>query len=282
MGGVLDLVCSLFLLSLLAIMLGGYTARVYKLGRARQARLAGGEGKLLGQPLMEAAYWLMGPVVNGLLAVGATPNGVTVASLLPASAAAVSLALGHFGIAAVFMVMASLCDLVDGVLARRLGITCEAGEVIDATTDRYVEFLILGGLIVHYGPYWPACVLALGALLASFMVSYSTAKAESLQVAPPKGMMRRAERAVYLGAGITFVPVVAWIMPQRLSAQIWFHDLPLLLALALIAVLGNVSAVSRLFKLTALLRQRGQKSRPTSFTTEPLEVPGQTRSRARV
>ena len=41
------------------------------------------------------------------------------------------------------------------------------------------------------------------------MVSYSTAKAEALGVEPPRGAMRRQERAVYFVLGAALVPIVA-------------------------------------------------------------------------
>jgi phosphatidylglycerophosphate synthase len=278
---VLDLGCSLFMLAWLAVMLIGYSARVYFQGRTRHRRLDGGEGKLLGRPLMESAYWLMGPVVNAALAIGATPNGVTLASLLPAAGAAVALGMGHFGIGSVLMAAASLCDLVDGVLARRLGTTSDAGEVVDASTDRYVEFFVIAGLVVHYRSNWWLSLLALATLLASFMISYSTAKAEALLIPPPKGLMRRAERAVYLGAGITFVPVVAWLLPPRLADRLWLHDAPMILAMLAVAVIGNVSAISRTYRLTSILRQRAQ-ARPTSFTSAEADPPvARSRARAR-
>src|SRR4051812_22494575 len=121
MGGVVDHIASLVLIGLLFAMLAGYGVRSYLVGRARQRRLDSGEGKLLGRPLMEAAYWFLNPVADLLLWLGATPNGVTFASLVPAIAAGVAIATGHFGVGAALAIAAGLCDLWDGVLARRLG-----------------------------------------------------------------------------------------------------------------------------------------------------------------
>ena len=268
---VIDLACSTGLLCLLVVMSGGYTIRSYTIGRARQGRLEGGEGKLLGRPLMEAGYWLMGPIVKLLLAVGATPNAVTLGSLVPALGAAVAVATGHFGIAALLAIAAGLCDLLDGVLARHLGTTSDAGEVYDAAADRYTEFFFLGGLAVHYRSVWPLEVLALSAILASFMISYSTAKAEAMNLPPPKGMMRRAERTFYLLAGATFVPIFELLLPDHLRGRMGIHDITILIPLALVAVLGNFSAAMR-FKKTA--RMAHERSKPAAAPAFDPGAPG--------
>lgn len=277
MRGVIDLAASLGLLCLLVLMSTGYTLRAYTIGRARQRRLESGEGKLLGRPLMEAGYWLMGPIVKLLLAVRATPNAVTVGSLVPAAGAAVALATGHFGVGAVLAIAAGLCDLLDGVLARKLGTTSDAGEVYDAAADRYTEFFVLGGLVMHYRTIWWLEALALAAILGSFMISYSTAKAEALALPPPKGLMRRAERAFYVAAGATFVPVVALAMPAAWQTRPELHDLPILIPLALVAVLGNISAVSRFHTIARLARARTQAEPAAPFQPDAGAPPARAR-----
>lgn len=245
-------------------MVGGYTVRAYLIGRARHHRLENVEGKLLGRPLMEAAYWFLSPVTNLLLAIGATPNVVTLASLVPGLGAGVAVAMGHFGLGALLMVIAALCDIFDGLLARRLGVMSDAGEVYDAAADRYMEFFFVAGMVVHYRQLWPLQVLALAAMLGSFMISYSTAKAEALGLPPPKGMMRRPERTFYLGGGATFVPVVALALPADWAARTEIHDLPVLVPLALVAVLGNISAVFRFATIARMARRRTEAAPPTA------------------
>jgi hypothetical protein len=48
---------------------------------------------------------------------------------------------------------------------------------------------------LHSTAYFEETLIALGAIAGSFMVSYSTAKAEALSVEAPRGSMRRSERA---------------------------------------------------------------------------------------
>jgi hypothetical protein len=98
---------------------------------------------------------------------------------------------------------------------------------------------------------WWGMALALGATLASFMVSYATAKAEAMQVRAPRGAMRRTERAVYLTAAIAITPIF-----QALSHDAAWAIAPIAFALALVGVVGNASAVRRLSVVAKALRER--------------------------
>ena len=71
-----------------------------------------------------------------------------------------------------------------------------------------------------------AVTVALVAIIGSFMVSYSTAKAEAMGVKPPRGSMRRAERSVYLyvASGVTSV----WKVYFGDSASPLLHELPII------------------------------------------------------
>jgi hypothetical protein len=87
------------------------------------------------------------------------------------------------------------------------------------------------------------------------MISYSTAKAEALQVSPPKGSMRRPERALYLilGAALSPVTIPYWEATRDFPVAIGH---PMVAALALVAVLSNVSAAERLYAIAKQVRER--------------------------
>ena len=90
-----------------------------------------------------------------------------------------------------------------------------------------------------------ALVVTLLALAGSFMVSYGSAKAEALGVAVPPGVMRRAERAVCLCLATVAMTPWGWLV-ARAAVPAWAAAAPLLAAVGVIAVLGNISAVRRL------------------------------------
>jgi hypothetical protein len=87
------------------------------------------------------------------------------------------------------------------------------------------------------------------------MVSYASAKAEALRLEPPRGSMRRAERAFYLTLGAALTPLFARYAMAHGFAAAWL-DAPMLLAVALVAVVANISAVSRLVKIAQLASAR--------------------------
>ena len=205
---------------------------------------------LVGRGIMDATYWAIEPIVRGLAAIGATPNGLTWSALVLGLGAGVALAFGWFGLATLLATCSTIGDILDGQLARLTNSGSSRGELLDAAVDRYTEFAFLAGLAFTLRDSWWQLALALGAILASFMVSYTTAKAEAMQVRPPRGLMRRHERSLYLIAGIGLVPLVGPILTA--------HDLPYaltsLVSLGVVAVIGNAAAVVRLVRIGRALR----------------------------
>lgn len=205
---------------------------------------------LVGRGLMDATYWAIEPVVRGLAALGVTPNGLTYSALVLGIGAGVAIGLGWFGLGCLLATMSTIGDILDGQVARLTQSGSNRGELLDAAVDRYTEFAFLSGvaLVVRQSPWQLG--LALGALLASFMVSYASAKAEALKVSPPRGLMRRHERSVYLIGGVGFVPL--------LGPTLVAHDLPYvtpcLVGVAVVAVIGNLAAVLRLVRIARALR----------------------------
>jgi phosphatidylglycerophosphate synthase len=187
-------------------------------------------------------------VAGWFVALGISANMVTSFCIALGALAGVLLALGQFGFAAAAMAIASLGDAVDGLVARRSGSVSVGGALLDASGDRYQEFFFLGGLAVFLRESPAALVTTLLALAGSFMVSYSSAKAEALAVPVPPGVMRRAERAVCLSMATALTAL--W---QPFVANKGFPSgteaLPLLVAVSLIAVVANISAVRRLQRL---------------------------------
>jgi phosphatidylglycerophosphate synthase len=222
-------------------------------GTARSERVDKiGGTMLVGRGIMDWAYWLMNPAVRGFAALGVTPNKITFASLALGAGAGVALGFDMFGLACLLATLSTLGDVLDGQIARLTNTGSDKGELLDAAVDRYTEFFFLFGLLVHYRDSVPFMGLTMGAMLASFMISYASAKAEALQLSPPRGLMRRHERAVYLlaGAGLT-----------SLFGD-WLHDrwtelpqsTPELVALAAVAVIGNYAAVARFVRIGRALR----------------------------
>jgi CDP-diacylglycerol--glycerol-3-phosphate 3-phosphatidyltransferase len=253
----MDLACSIALFAALVVMAAAYGVRILSRGRARHERVdREGKSALVGKGAMEMLYWAGQPLATACEKCGISADAVTWSSLGLGLAAAFAFATGHLGLGAALATVGAAADAIDGMLARRAGTASAAGEVLDAAMDRYVDFALLGGLAFHFRDRAVALAIALLAILASFMVSYSTAKAEALHVAPPRGSMRRTERAVLIVVGAALTPIAA-----RVGLAYW-RELPIMLALGMIAIAGNSSAVARLAAVRAAVRraERGRAS----------------------
>ena len=262
----IDLASSAAVLAVVLLAALAYAMRVATRGRARSERVEReGQSILVGKAPMEMVHWVLAPIGDACVRLGIHANAVSWASLAFGLAAGVALGAGHFGVAAGLTAFAALGDALDGVVARASGEASDAGEVLDASIDRYIELAFIGGLAFYFRERPVALVVALGALGGSFMVSYATAKAEALRVKAPRGAMRRTERVVYLLAGVTLGPVVAAIP----SLAPW-ADVPALAALALVAVVGNASAVRRLAAVARAVKKPSAR-RAQSEAAKPAE-----------
>lgn len=251
-----NLKSTLFLLGAVAVLTIAYAIRLLVKGRVSFARVdKQGGSALLSKGLMEMAYWWLQPMGRALVAAHVTPNMISWASLAFGLLAGVCLAFGHFGFGGAFALVSGFLDSLDGMVARLTGASSDAGEVLDATVDRYAEGFFISGLVIYYRDIPVLQILALLALMGSFMVSYSSAKAEALHVDPPKGSMRRPERALYLtlGAILSPITIAEYEYVRDYPIAIGF---PMVIALGLIAVLANASAIERMAAIAKEMRRR--------------------------
>ncbi|MDB4935681.1 MAG: CDP-diacylglycerol--glycerol-3-phosphate 3-phosphatidyltransferase [Labilithrix sp.] len=200
---------------------------------------------LFGKAPLEAAYAVAVPLGQGLAALGVTANAVTVASAIIALGAGVFFATGHFGLAAATAIVASLADALDGIVARETGTAGRFGQVLDTTVDRYVEALFVGGIAFFVREDAVLFLVTLAALVGGFMVSYASSVLRELGAPDANAPMRRAHRLVYLLVASVLTAIVQAAFPwESLRVQL----APVVVALGAIAVVGNVSAVSRLLR----------------------------------
>jgi len=255
-----DIYFSAGMVGLLCVGLAVYAVRAALLGRARHERVdRDGGSRFVGKRFMEFGYWLIGPVVALVDKLGATPNGVTLFSILPGAGAGVAMAAGWFGLACFLATMSAFADIIDGLLARRQRVASDAGEVLDAAVDRYSEFFFLGGLLIHYRQSLPMMLLVLGAIAGGYMVSYATVKAEAMGVEAPRGSMRRSERAIYLFFGAGFTPLAALLAAP--DAPLVVRNAPMVFALAVVAGVANLSVIRRTRATIAAIHERERLQR---------------------
>ena len=203
---------------------------------------------LVGKAPMEAVYAAIGPVARMLVALGVSANAITVASLVFAACAAASFGFGHFGLGTAFGAVAAMADALDGLVARQTGTASRFGQVLDTMIDRYVEALFIGGIAVFVRNDWILLSLALAALVGGYMVSYASSVLRELQVPDVRAPMRRIERLTCLLVATLLVPLIASAQVALSALPVRVELAPVVVALALIAVVGNVSAIRRLMR----------------------------------
>ena len=178
------------------------------------------------------AYYLTQPVVRLLAKTPIAPNAVSWFGFLLTVGAAALIITEHLFAAGFVVLIAGFFDILDGALARGTNRTSQFGAVLDSTLDRLAEAVLLLGILVLYAREQSAAgILVVGlALLASPLVSYIRAKAESLGLECQVGLFTRAERVIVLALGL-------------LLSQ---FDYALIAALAIIVVFSLITVTQRL------------------------------------
>ena len=131
------------------------------------------------------------------------PNALSLVGLGVSLTGAWSFAEGRFRQGALIVLVGGVFDLVDGVVARRQGRVTTFGGFLDSSLDRVVDMALLLGLLVHYAHAHETALtwLAALALVATVLVSYTKARAESVLPSFEGGILERAERIVILVVG---------------------------------------------------------------------------------
>jgi CDP-diacylglycerol--glycerol-3-phosphate 3-phosphatidyltransferase len=176
----------------------------------------------------------LSPVARLVADFGIPPSAITFVGLVLSILSGLALAGGHFLRAGILLVLAGLCDMIDGEIARAANRATAAGAFLDSTVDRYSEIAVLLGALfyfmarTHGAPEVATAVAVFAALAGSLLVSYTRARAEALGVSCEVGLTERPERMVILIVGALFGEGV-------FRVAIW-----------VLAVLANLTAVQRI------------------------------------
>jgi CDP-diacylglycerol---glycerol-3-phosphate 3-phosphatidyltransferase len=135
-----------------------------------------------------------------------TPNAISLTGLVGNLIAAALILQHHFVLAGVAFVLGSLCDMFDGRYSRMSGKGTPFGAFLDSTLDRVEEGIVLAAVAAWFAEN--SNEFAVGAtviaVVGSYMVSYTRARAEALGVECKVGIASRAVRVVILSAGLVF------------------------------------------------------------------------------
>ena len=143
---------------------------------------------------------------NRLIESRLTPNAISITGLIGNLIAAVLILEHHFVLAGIAFILGSLCDMFDGRYSRMSGKGTPFGAFLDSTLDRVEEGVVLAAVAAWFAE--SGNELAVGmtvvAVVGSYMVSYTRARAEALGVEGKVGIASRAVRVVILSAGLVF------------------------------------------------------------------------------
>ena len=178
-----------------------------------------------------AARGLASKSMTGLARTRVTPNQLTAAGVTLCATGGVLVYFEYrdellfYWLGALVFVVGSILDILDGALARAGGKQTPFGAFIDSTTDRASEAFMLGsvGLVFMRHEHELALGLTIAAIAGSFLVSYTRARAEALNLKGDVGIGSRAERVVVITAGLALAPwgFLPWAI-AILAATAWF------------------------------------------------------------
>ena len=182
---------------------------------------------MFGASIGRGAKRIIDALVDWLARGGVHPNVLTLVGVLINVFCGVLFGFGQFFWAGVVMILANLFDMLDGSVARRTGNVTKFGAFFDSSLDRVSDMVVFLGIMFFYATNTPQrsmlnVFLAGVGLLFSVLVSYTSARAESLIPKNDVGFLRRPERIVLLiiGALSTF-PSSTNFFANRMPAVLW-------------------------------------------------------------
>jgi len=172
---------------------------------------------------------LLTPVARALLAVGVSPDVVTLVGTLGVCFGALAFYPRHeFFWGTIVIVAFVFSDTLDGIMARASGRSGAWGAFLDSTLDRIADASVFGGLVLYYGGAADP-----GAGSGHNRLMTALALAEGLGMTANVGIAERAERLV---AVLAATGLVGLGVPEVL----------LTVVLALLAVASFITVIQRM------------------------------------
>ncbi len=166
---------------------------------------------------------------------GLSPNGWTLLTIIPTLLSFWMLMNEQFLYAAVWFITAAFIDMIDGAVARVTGRATRFGAYLDAVMNRYVEGIIIFGLLFASLPgfFVPAYAWIFLFFFGGFMTSYAKSAAKEKELVEKElgcGLLEREERILILFVGMLLAS---------------YKPLYLTYVIALLAALSNTTALQK-------------------------------------
>jgi CDP-diacylglycerol---glycerol-3-phosphate 3-phosphatidyltransferase len=182
---------------------------------------------LFGASIGRGAGRIINAMVQGLARRRINPNILTVMGVSINVLCGLMFGFGHFFWAGIVLIVANLFDMLDGQVARLTNQVTSFGGFLDSTLDRISDMAAFVGLMTFYARdaefHSTVNVLLAGlAMVGSVLVSYASARAESLIPKCDVGFLRRPERVVLLIIGaLSTHPSSNNLFANRMPAVLW-------------------------------------------------------------
>ena len=203
-----------------------------------------GEDPTMKQRIVGIAHAALDPVAGGLARIGVRADHITALGFVLSFGAALAFFEGWFRPGALLAALAGLCDVLDGEVARRSGVRSRFGAFLDSTLDRLSEGMVLTGLAGFYiinlvdlaldpslvaeqvarglePRTWAAVALiAVVALVGSFVVSYTRARAEGGSVGRHRSISQATPRAVAASSAPRIASSQKWLAVATITSRV--------------------------------------------------------------
>ena len=185
---------------------------------------------MLGESIGRGAMRIINAMVRALGAAGVHPNILTAIGVTINIGCGILFGLGEFFWAGIVLIVANVFDMLDGNVARQTGNVTKFGGFLDSSLDRLSDMVAFLGIMMFYAGNSAQhsllnVFLAGVGMIASVMVSYTTARSEALGVKANVGFLQRPERIVLLIIGalstwdwnsdnffVNRMPQVLWVL----------------------------------------------------------------------
>ena len=181
---------------------------------------------MCGASIGRGAQRIIDAMVRWLAMGHINPNILTVIGVALNVGCGLLFGLGWFFSAGIALIVANLFDMLDGQVARLSGRVTRFGGFLDSSLDRLSDMVVFVGLMVFYArPEYHSTLnvfLAGAGLMGSVMVSYASARAESLIPKCDVGFLRRPERVVlFIIGALSTHPGSTNFFANRMPAVLW-------------------------------------------------------------
>jgi len=158
--------------------------------------------------------WPFRAILAFLIWTGIRPYQLTLLSLILTVLSGWRILTGDWLVAGFLLLVAGLCDVFDGAVARHRGEAKRSGAFMDSVLDRVADMILFSCLfwaLAAKGSTWQAA-LALVTLIVSLSVSHIRAEAEAAGVKLTEGLFQRLERFLALLVGLLIPGAMPYVL----------------------------------------------------------------------